>query len=84
MTRRTLNGPKGIKHKVWTCRGRHEGRKGNGCKLRTIKEDLLLQTIEESIGCEVNADIGCEVNAENAAQIQRVVITEDDIAVETS
>jgi hypothetical protein len=76
MTRRTLNGPKGIKHKVWTCRGRHEGRKGNGCKLRTIKEDLLLQTIEESIGCEVNA--------ENAAQIQRVVITEEDIAVETS
>jgi hypothetical protein len=76
MTRRTLNGPKGIKHKVWTCRGRHEGRKGNGCKLRTIKEDLLLQTIEESIGCEVNT--------ENAGQIQRVVITEEDIAVETS
>ena len=76
MTRRTLNGPKGIKHKVWTCRGRHEGRKGNGCKLRTIKEDLLLQTIEERIGCEVNA--------ENAGQIQRVVITEEDIAVETS
>ena len=74
MTRRTLNGPKGIKHKVWTCRGRHEGRKGNGCKLRTIKEDLLLQTIEESIGCEVNA--------ENAGQIQRVLITKDDIVVE--
>ena len=76
MTRRTLNGPKGIKHKVWTCRGRHEGRKGNGCKLRTIKEDLLLQTIEESIGCEVIA--------ENAEKIKRVVITEEDIAVETS
>lgn len=75
MTRRTLNGPKGIKHKVWTCRGRHEGRKGNGCKLRTIKEDLLLQTIEESIGCEVIA--------ENAEKIKRVVITEDDIVVET-
>lgn len=74
MTRRTLNGPKGIKHKVWTCRGRHEGRKGNGCKLRTVKEDFLLQTIGDSIGCEVNA--------ENAGQIQHVVITKDDIVVE--
>ena len=74
MTRRALNGPKGIKYKVWTCRGRHEERKGNGCKLRTVKEDMLLQTIEECIGCEVNA--------ENAGQIQRVVITEEDIMVE--
>lgn len=35
---------------------------------------MLLQTIEECIGCEVNA--------ENAGQIQRVMITEEDIMVE--
>ena len=74
--RRTLTSKDDTYYKVWNCAERQKGRKGNGCKLRTIKEDLLLQTIEESIGCEVNA--------ENAAQIQRVVITEDDIAVEAS
>ena len=76
MTRRTLNGPTGIKHKIWTCRGRHEGRKGNGCKLRNVKEGMLLQAIEDSIGGEIKA--------ENAEKIKRVIITEDDIAVETS
>ena len=74
MTRRTLIGVQGCKHKVWTCRGRHEGRRGNGCKMRNVNEEMLLHAIEDSIGCEVDA-----VSAET---IRRVVIHEDDIVVE--
>ena len=42
--------------------------------MRNVNEEMLLHAIEDSIGCEVNA--------ENAGQIQRVVITEEDIMVE--
>ena len=56
MTRRTLNGPKGIKHKVWTCRGRHEGRKGNGCKCRNIKENELIAAISKKMCKELTEE----------------------------
>ena len=74
MTRRTLNGPKGIKHKVWTCRGRHEGRKGNGCKCRNVKENELIDTISERIGEELTE--------ENASMLKKVFIEMDDISIE--
>ena len=74
MTRRTLNGPKGIKHKVWTCRGRHEGRKGNGCKCRNVKENELIDTISERIGEELTE--------ENASMLKMVFIEMDDISIE--
>lgn len=56
MTRRTLTGYGGEKYKAWVCRDRHLGRKGNGCKMRTIREDELLGEIGESIGVEVTED----------------------------
>lgn len=39
MTRRTVNGPGGLKIKTWICR---EKRKGSGCACRNVKEEELL------------------------------------------
>lgn len=38
MTRRTVNGPGGVKIKTWICR---EKRKGSGCKGRNVKEGAI-------------------------------------------
>ena len=43
MTRRTVNGPGGVKIKTWICR---EKRKGSGCKGRNVKEKELLDALE--------------------------------------
>ena len=40
MTRRTVNGPGGMKIKTWICR---EKRKGSGCGCRNVKEEELLK-----------------------------------------
>ena len=45
MTRRTVNGPGGVKIKTWICR---EKRKGN-CKGRNVKEEELLALTAEKI-----------------------------------
>ena len=65
---------KGIKHKVWTCRGRHEGRKGNGCKCRNIKENELIAAISEKM-CK-------ELTEENASMLKKVLIEMEDISIE--
>lgn len=45
MTRRTVNGPGGVKIKTWICRDK---RKGTGCKGRNVKEEELLKYSEAS------------------------------------
>lgn len=40
MTRRTVNGPGGVKIKTWICRDK---RKGTGCKGRNVKEEELME-----------------------------------------
>ena len=40
MTRRTVNGPGGMRIKTWICR---EKRKGSGCGCRNVKEEELLK-----------------------------------------
>ena len=74
MTRRTLNGFKGEKHKVWTCRDRHQGRKGNGCKCRNVDENDLLAAISERMGQELTEA--------NAVLLKRVFIEMEGISVE--
>ena len=39
-------------HKVWTCKERHKGRKGNGCLMRNITEEELLAAICAQMGLE--------------------------------
>jgi DNA invertase Pin-like site-specific DNA recombinase len=53
MTRRTVNGPGGMKIKTWICR---EKRKGSGCKGRNVKEDELLAVSESAMKIVVNGD----------------------------
>lgn len=74
MTRRTVNGCKGEKHKVWTCRDRHMGRKGNGCMCRNIDENELISEISDRIGeplTEVNVDM-----------LKRIFVEKDGISLE--
>ena len=79
MTRRTLRayskpGTEPVRYKAWECYGKHKGKKGNGCRLRTVKEDELFKAIEETTGKAVDE--------QSAEVIKRVVVTEDDIVVE--
>lgn len=53
MTRRTVNGPGGVKIKTWICR---EKRKGSGCKGRNVKEDELLAVSETATKIVVKED----------------------------
>lgn len=73
MTRRTLTGYGGGKYKAWVCRDRHMGRKGNGCKMRTIHEDELLAEIRRVIGTEATED--------TADMIDRVGVGMEEIDV---
>lgn len=73
MTRRTLTGYGGGKYKAWVCRDRHLGRKGNGCKMRTIHEDELLAEIRRVIGTEATED--------TADMIDRVDVGMEEIDV---
>lgn len=73
MTRRTLTGYGGVKYKVWVCRDRHLGRKGNGCKMRTIREDELMEYVKDGIGAEPTED--------TAGMIDRVEVGMDGIDV---
>ena len=40
------------RYKAWNCAERQKGRRGNGCKNRSIREDELFQRIAESMGIE--------------------------------
>lgn len=47
--RRDENG-KPMTYKVWVCKEKRKGKKGNGCQNRGIREDVLLQEIAEQLG----------------------------------
>ncbi|MCK9275630.1 MAG: recombinase family protein [Syntrophales bacterium] len=53
MTRRTVNGPGGMKIKTWICR---EKRNGSGCKGRNVKEEELLAVSETATEIVVKED----------------------------
>ena len=54
MTRRTLRCSSKREnketYKAWTCKERHLGRKGNGCRNRNAREDELLLEIGKAMG----------------------------------
>ncbi len=39
-------------HKVWVCMERRKGKRGNGCKNRTVDETELLKAINDGLGLE--------------------------------
>ena len=50
MKRWTYTCRNGDKYKVWACRERLKGKKGNGCKMRITREDKLIEEIREMLG----------------------------------
>ena len=74
MTRRTVTGKGGQKTIVWTCTGRHHGRKGNGCKMRNVPETEIMTALSEALDVEFAE--------ENIDMVSRVMICQDGIVVE--
>ena len=74
MTRRTLTGREGKKHKIWSCRDRRKGRKGKGCKCRYVYESDLITEISNRIGEPLTED--------NVTMLKRVFIEKDGISIE--
>ncbi len=52
-TRRTVTTRKKTYYKAWNCRERQKGKKGNGCKNVSVREEMILQKIAESLGTDV-------------------------------
>lgn len=78
MTRRTLREYSGETYKSWTCRGRHMGRRGNGCKMRNIRERDLFS----DICMEMGYDSGAEFPVERfQGEVNRVEVCQDGVQV---
>lgn len=73
MTRRTMANYDRSKYKAWICRDRHLGRHGNGCKMRIIREEQLLDSIKK--------ELGCEITEENAVLLDRVYVLKVDLEI---
>lgn len=82
MTRRTLrcsSNPANKKtYKAWTCKERHKGRKGNGCKMRTIREEELLAEISRQLGCVQGSEFPVSWFLR---RVDRVEVSQDGVAV---
>ena len=50
MLRRTYTKKNGERYKAWNCQERQQGRMGNGCKMRIIKEADLIKEICDELG----------------------------------
>lgn len=74
--RRTLKTKGGVYRKVWNCRERQKGQKGNGCRCRFISEDDLIQEIVKALGWE-----GMD-EARFNRDVSRVLVRDDDVQVE--
>ena len=75
MLRRTVTGYKGVKYKAWNCKDRQQGVKGNGCKMRIVKEEALLKEIADQMGWE-------EFDEERfLTEVERVDVGMDEIVI---
>jgi len=75
MLRRTVTGYKGVKYKAWNCKDRQQGTKGNGCKMRIVKEEELLKTIADQMGWDEFDEARFE------AEVERVEVDADEIRI---
>ena len=65
-------------HKVWTCKERHKGRKGNGCLMRNITEEELMAAIHAYMGIEDGGDFPVE---RFRSEIERVEVMDNGVWV---
>ena len=65
-----------VHYKAWNCAERQKGRKGNGCKNDTVREDVLVTKVCEVLDCSLD-ELGARLEG-----IQRIEIKHGDVAVE--
>ena len=63
-------------HKVWVCMERRKGKRGNGCKNRTVDETELLKAINDGLGLEWKSADAFDWK-EFERQIDRVFVYDD-------
>ena len=74
--RRTLKTKGGVYRKVWNCRERQKGQKGNGCRCRFISEEDLIAEIVKTLGWE-------EMDEEKfTASVSRVLVGDNDVKID--
>ena len=80
LTRRTHYSSRKNKttHKVWVCKERYRGRKGNGCQMRAVKETELISAIEEQAEVKLGVKFGW---AEVINDIAKVIVSQRGIKV---
>ena len=63
-------------HKMWVCMERRKGKKGNGCKNRTVDETELLQAISDELGLPWK-DTDAFPREEFECQIEKILVYDD-------
>ena len=92
MTRRTFRASskaenRGDTYKVWTCKERYKGRKGNGCMMRHVREDEVLEAIRnelQSQSCQAGQagqDGNTQSIEDSFADIDYIKVGQDEVTV---
>lgn len=74
--RRTLKTTGGVYRKVWNCRERQKGKKGNGCRCRFVTEDDLIAEITKVLGWEQMNEL------KFAETVKRVLVDEGSVRID--
>ena len=69
-------------YKVWTCKERYKGRQGNGCKMRHVREDDVLEAIRRASSLETGQEINTQEGLESSfADIDYIKVGHDNVTV---
>lgn len=74
--RRTLKTKGGVYRKVWNCRERQKGQKGNGCRCRFISEEDLIAEIVKILGWEKMDEV------KFSTTVSRVLVSDNDVKID--
>ena len=76
--KRRTSGNREHKHMMWVCMERRKGKKGNGCKNRTVDETELLQAISDDLGLPwKGVDNFCKEDFEH--RIEKILVYGDHL-----
>ncbi len=60
-------------YKAWNCKERQKGKKGNGCRNRVVKEEVIMEEIAKVIGTVEDKEM--------LGKVQKVLVYEDHIEI---
>ena len=87
MTRRTFHASSKKEnckdtYKVWTCKERYKGRQGNGCKMRHVREDDVLEAIRRASSLETGQEINTQEGLKASfADIDYIKVGQNEVTV---